>query len=179
MVLPATTAQFCQLKEHSKTKWVNHPDRSLSYNFFTTSKMLWSSSNPRRLRHQTCCPNTLQSNRCRIKNTNYRIQCLFIVIPLIATFTSSSPNHFLCSSIGQPCAAYFTTHLESHKRSQSSKCVVFVRLFSNSPSCVIQMEPLPIPTLSPSTPASIRFLAWAAVTTAAERGRQRCSLNVL
>lgn len=30
----------------------------------------------------------------------------------------------------------------------------------------MQMEPLPIPTLSPSTPASIRFLAWAAVTTA-------------
>ena len=32
-------------------------------------------------------------------------------------------------------------------------------------SCVIQIEPLPIPTLSPSTPASIRFFAWAAVTT--------------
>ena len=29
----------------------------------------------------------------------------------------------------------------------------------------MQIDPLPIPTLSPSTPASMRFLAWAAVTT--------------
>lgn len=35
------------------------------------------------------------------------------------------------------------------------------------------MEPLPIPTLRPSTPASIRFFAWAAVTTAADRGNHR------
>ena len=32
-------------------------------------------------------------------------------------------------------------------------------------SCVMQMEPLPIPTRSASAPASIRFLAWEAVTT--------------
>lgn len=38
------------------------------------------------------------------------------------------------------------------------------------PSCVIQIEPHPIPTLRASTPASMRFLAWAAVTT---RERQR------
>jgi len=37
--------------------------------------------------------------------------------------------------------------------------------FSVLPSCVIQMDPLPMPTLRPSTPASMRFLAWAAVTT--------------
>lgn len=30
---------------------------------------------------------------------------------------------------------------------------------SLSPSCVMQMEPLPIPTLRASTPASMRFLA--------------------
>lgn len=32
----------------------------------------------------------------------------------------------------------------------------------------MQMEPQPMPTLRASTPASIRFLAWAAVTTADE-----------
>lgn len=37
------------------------------------------------------------------------------------------------------------------------------------PSWVMQMEPQPIPTLRASTPASMRFFAWAAVTT---RGRQ-------
>jgi len=42
----------------------------------------------------------------------------------------------------------------------------------HSPSCVMQMEPLPMPTLRPSTPASIRFLACAAVTTG-ERGIER------
>lgn len=35
------------------------------------------------------------------------------------------------------------------------------------------MEPLPIPTLSASTPASIRFFAWAAVTTADDRRKQK------
>ena len=33
---------------------------------------------------------------------------------------------------------------------------------------MIQIEPLPIPTLKPSTPASIRLLACAAVTTVGE-----------
>ncbi len=37
------------------------------------------------------------------------------------------------------------------------------------PSCVMQMEPLPIPTLRASAPASIKFFAWAAVTTATDR----------
>ena len=32
-------------------------------------------------------------------------------------------------------------------------------------SCVMQIDPLPIPTRKPSTPASIKFFAWAAVTT--------------
>lgn len=36
------------------------------------------------------------------------------------------------------------------------------------PSCVMQMEPQPMPTLRASTPASIRFFAWAAVTTGTE-----------
>ncbi len=35
----------------------------------------------------------------------------------------------------------------------------------SQPSCVMQIEPQPIPTLNASTPASIRFFAWAAVTT--------------
>lgn len=39
-----------------------------------------------------------------------------------------------------------------------------------TPSWVIQIEPQPMPTLRASTPASMRFLAWAAVTT---RERQR------
>ena len=34
-----------------------------------------------------------------------------------------------------------------------------------SPSCVIQMEPLPMPTLKASTPALIRFSDCATVTT--------------
>lgn len=41
------------------------------------------------------------------------------------------------------------------------------------PSWVMQMEPQPMPTRSPSTPASIRFLAWAAVTTGDGRSRKR------
>ena len=40
------------------------------------------------------------------------------------------------------------------------------------PSCVIQIDPLPIPILRPSAPASIKFLACAAVTT--ENG-QKCN----
>lgn len=36
-------------------------------------------------------------------------------------------------------------------------------------TCVIHIDPLPIPTLKPSTPASIRFLACWAVTTERER----------
>lgn len=39
------------------------------------------------------------------------------------------------------------------------------------PSWVMQMEPQPMPTLRASTPASMRFLAWAAVTT---KERQPC-----
>lgn len=41
------------------------------------------------------------------------------------------------------------------------------------PSWVMQMEPQPMPTRSPSTPASIKFLAWAAVTTGDGGSRQR------
>lgn len=37
----------------------------------------------------------------------------------------------------------------------------------------MQMEPQPMPTRSPSTPASIKFLAWAAVTTGDGGSRQR------
>lgn len=36
---------------------------------------------------------------------------------------------------------------------------------SHTPSCVMQMDPHPMPTLRASTPASIRFFACAAVTT--------------
>lgn len=42
------------------------------------------------------------------------------------------------------------------------------------PSWVMQMEPQPMPTLRASTPASMRFFAWAAVTT---RGRQMHTKN--
>lgn len=42
---------------------------------------------------------------------------------------------------------------------------------NNIPSCVMQMEPQPMPTLRASTPASMRFLAWAAVTTAGEEDK--------
>ena len=46
-------------------------------------------------------------------------------------------------------------------------CVVWVEgRWRFLPSWVMQMEPHPMPTLRASTPASIRFLAWAAVTTA-------------
>lgn len=40
----------------------------------------------------------------------------------------------------------------------------------------MQMEPQPIPTLRASTPASIKFLAWAAVTT--EEEEEKVSVNV-
>ena len=43
-------------------------------------------------------------------------------------------------------------------------CVVWCQ-WVNVPSCVIQIDPLPMPTLSPSAPAFIRFWAWATVTT--------------
>lgn len=48
-----------------------------------------------------------------------------------------------------------------------------------SPSWVMQMEPLPMPTLRASTPQSIRFLAWAAVTTVGRKARavQRAGLD--
>lgn len=49
-------------------------------------------------------------------------------------------------------------------------------LFLNLPSWVMQMEPQPMPTLRASTPASIRFLACAAVTTR-ERQRRRNSVR--
>lgn len=49
-------------------------------------------------------------------------------------------------------------------------------LHNDAPSWVIQIDPLPIPTRSASAPASIRFLAWAAVTTTNE---QRNKLNII
>lgn len=36
---------------------------------------------------------------------------------------------------------------------------VYVCEIDSQPSCVMQIEPQPIPTLNASTPASIRFLA--------------------
>lgn len=45
--------------------------------------------------------------------------------------------------------------------------------YGYSPSWVMQIEPQPMPTRSPSTPASIKFLAWAAVTTGDDGSRER------
>lgn len=44
------------------------------------------------------------------------------------------------------------------------------------PSWVMQIEPQPMPTLRASTPASMRFFAWAAVTTR-ERQTDRNELS--
>lgn len=77
---------------------------------------------------------------------------------------------------GTPNPHQHTTHLSlTHKPTSSSPNLLAysATLYTAVPcgrptavtSCVIQMDPLPIPTRSPSTPQSIRFLAWAAVTT--------------
>lgn len=49
-------------------------------------------------------------------------------------------------------------------------------MISHTPSCVMQMDPQPMPTLRASTPASIRFFACAAVTTT-ERGKGTGVIN--
>ena len=43
---------------------------------------------------------------------------------------------------------------------------MYLQLRVPSPSCVMHIDPDPIPTLRPSTPASIKFFVCAAVTTA-------------
>lgn len=48
---------------------------------------------------------------------------------------------------------------------------------SRTPSCVMQMDPQPMPTLRASTPASIRFLACAAVTTT-EKEKRQLGINI-
>ena len=43
---------------------------------------------------------------------------------------------------------------------------IYLHLRVAAPSCVMHIDPDPIPTLRPSTPASIKFFVCAAVTTA-------------
>lgn len=86
----------------------------------------------------------------------------FRVLPLLtdSPLTVAQVYHFLNEALFHNfqfnSAMSIDAVLVFHKQESIYNCV---------PSCVMQMEPQPIPTLRASTPASMRFLAWAAVTT--------------
>lgn len=107
--------------------------------------------------------------------------------PAIGDDRHPETSGVLCNLVDRctlgPPACHHCTRLIGYKLglvSDSKGCewsLHCLSLYCSIPSWVMQMEPQPMPTLRASTPASIRFFAWAAVTTR-ERQRHRKVVGV-